>query len=87
MPSTRQLRISFSLSERLNDVGFADGDCAKKEAGKDFPIYLVTEMIRESDTLFEISLQSRTHWCIVKMVRKHKDKLEKLSENIMLLKG
>jgi hypothetical protein len=61
-------------------------DQIKKELGKDFSIYLVTEVIKRDNTIYEISLESCRYWCIVKLIKK-KSGLEKLSENILLLKG
>jgi len=59
----------------------------KNQAGEDFSIYLVTETIRANNTTYEISLQNNSQWCIVKLIKRGRGEIEKLSENIYLQKG
>jgi uncharacterized protein YkuJ len=58
----------------------------KKEAGKDYSIYLVTEFIEEGSSLFDISLQNDKYWLKIKFLITPDKSLEKL-ENRTFRKG
>jgi hypothetical protein len=60
---------------------------AKLEVGKDFSIYLVTELIRDDYVIYDISFQNSEYWCKVKLLRKADGSLGKLSDNILFHKG
>ena len=58
----------------------------KLEFGEEFVIYLVTEVIKDDNTIYEITLQNQFYWCIENLVKKKVPGLEKLCENKVFIK-
>jgi hypothetical protein len=59
----------------------------RSETGKGYSIYLLTEKEMTNGSLFEISLQNTKYWCKIRFVRKDDGSFEKISDNIIFLKG
>lgn len=60
---------------------------AKKDLEKDFLISGVTELRTEDGTIYEIILQNKSYWCVVRIAESREGLLEKLSENEVFLKA
>jgi hypothetical protein len=59
----------------------------KNEVNDDFSIYMVTEVTRGDNKIYEITLQNRLYWCIMQLLQNKEGSLEKLCENMMLTKS
>jgi hypothetical protein len=65
----------------------AVAEFVKHEAGTDFSIYLVTELIQGDYTVYDVSLQSDSYWCKVKLMKTTDGNLVKVADNDVFLKG
>jgi hypothetical protein len=59
---------------------------AKKGLGKDFSIFLVTEINIGDNKIYEITLQNKSNWCVVKILE-NREVLDKICENEIFIKS
>lgn len=59
---------------------------AKKGLDKDFSIFLVTEINMGDKKFYEVTLQNKSHWCVVRIVENKEEDFER-SENEIFAKA
>ena len=61
-------------------------DVLNGELGTRFTIYLVTELIRDTDTIYTISLQDQEYWCSIQIFKNNDEGLLKITDKQLLRK-
>lgn len=59
----------------------------KQELGTSFRINLVTEILREDETIYEISLQNEKNWCIVQLYKNKENEKLRIVDKKLLTKA
>ena len=80
-------RISTKRVYSENKLDHFISFLTKKELEKDFSIYLVTEISMGDKKFYEITLQNKLYWCVVRIVESKDGTLERTSENEIFAKA
>jgi hypothetical protein len=62
-------------------------DFVKKTAGKDYSLYLVTEIIKEEQVTYQVSLENKSKWKIMRIVGNKEKGFERSGDVQVIKKG